>query len=151
MEGRIAVVPVFRVFPQRIVPTALWTRLDFEIIERGPIPSPEPGAGRAPLATGPRSAMPKLTEPDILSRMPAAREWERLGDMLVRSWQFPSSRRSLEFVNQVAALAERRGHHPDIILSYRTVRLELSTHAVGGLTEDDFAFAAEVNTLPVDR
>jgi len=95
--------------------------------------------------------MPKMNEPDIVSRMPAARDWERLGDMLVRSWQFPSSRRALEFVNQVAALAERHDHHPDIVLSYRTVRLEVSTHAVGGLTEGDFAFVAEVNALPVDR
>jgi 4a-hydroxytetrahydrobiopterin dehydratase len=95
--------------------------------------------------------MPKLNEPDIVSRMSAAKDWERLGDMLVRSWQFPSSRRALEFVGLVVALAERLDHHPDIILSYRTVRLELSTHADGGLTEDDFAFAAEVDALPVDR
>lgn len=95
--------------------------------------------------------MTKMNEPEIAGRMTAAKDWERLGDMLVRSWQFPSSRRSLEFVNQVAALAERLDHHPDIILSYRTVRLELSTHAVGGLTADDFAFATEVNALPVDR
>lgn len=95
--------------------------------------------------------MTKLNEPEIVSRMPAARDWERLGDMLVRSWQFPSSRRALEFVNQVVALADRLDHHPDVILSYRTVRLEISTHAVGGLTEDDFALAAEVDALPVDR
>ena len=48
-------------------------------------------------------------------------------------------------------LADRLDHHPDIILSYRTVRLELSTHADGGLTEDDFALAAEVNALLIDR
>jgi 4a-hydroxytetrahydrobiopterin dehydratase len=95
--------------------------------------------------------MPKLNEPDIISRMPAAKDWERLGDMLVRSWQFPSSRRALEFVNQVAGLADRFDHYPDIILSYRTVRLELSTHADGGLTDDDFALAAEVNALSIDR
>jgi len=95
--------------------------------------------------------MPKLNEPEIVGRMPAAKDWERLGDMLVRSWQFPSSRRALEFVNQVAAVADRLDHHPDIILSYRTVRLELSTHADGGLTEHDFILAAEVGALPVDR
>jgi 4a-hydroxytetrahydrobiopterin dehydratase len=95
--------------------------------------------------------MTKMNEPDIASRMLAAKDWERLGDMLVRSWHFPSFRRSLEFVNQVAALAERLDYYPDIILSFRTVRLELSTHAVGGLTEGDFAFAAEVGSLPSDR
>lgn len=95
--------------------------------------------------------MAKLTEPEILDRMPAAKGWERHGDMLVRSWQFPSFRRALEFVNQVAALAEKNDHHPDIILSYRQVRLEMSTHSEGGLTPRDFAFVAEINALPTDR
>ena len=95
--------------------------------------------------------MAKLSEPDILARMPGAKGWERHGDMLVRSWQFPSFRRALEFVNQVAALAEKFDHHPDINLSYRTVCLELSTHSEGGLTDRDFAFATEVNAFPTDR
>ena len=86
--------------------------------------------------------MAKLTEPEILEKMPAAKGWERHGDMLVRSWQFPSFRRALEFVNQVASLAEKSDHHPDIFLSYRMVRLELSTHSEGGLTGNDFALAA---------
>ena len=95
--------------------------------------------------------MAKLSEPEILAKMPMAKGWERHGDMLIRTWQFPSFRRALEFVNQVAALAEKSDHHPDIILSYRKVRLELSTHSDGGLTERDFRFASETNALPTDR
>ncbi len=95
--------------------------------------------------------MPKMNEPEIAERMAARKDWERLGDMLVRSWQFPSIRRALEFVNQVVERAERLDHHPDIILSYRTVRLELSTHADGGLTEVDFLLAAEIDLIPLDR
>ena len=95
--------------------------------------------------------MAKLSEPEILEKLPAAKGWDRLGDMLVRSWQFPSFRRALEFVNQVAALAEKADHHPDIVLSYRDVRLELSTHSDGGLTTRDFDFASEINALPTDR
>jgi 4a-hydroxytetrahydrobiopterin dehydratase len=95
--------------------------------------------------------MPKLSEPEIREKLPDAKGWERHGDMLVRSWQFPSFRRSLEFVNEIAALAEKLDHHPDIVLSYRTVRLELSTHADGGLTDHDFRFASEVNAIPTDR
>ena len=78
--------------------------------------------------------MAKLSEPEILERMATAKGGERHGDMLVRSWQFPSFRRALEFVNLVAERAEKHDHHPDIILSYRQVRLELSTHSDGGLT-----------------
>jgi 4a-hydroxytetrahydrobiopterin dehydratase len=95
--------------------------------------------------------MPKLSEPEIFAKMPTAKGWERHGDMLIRSWQFPSFRRALEFVNQVAVLAEKSDHHPDIILSYRKVRLELSTHSDGGLTDKDFELAAEVNAVPTDR
>ena len=95
--------------------------------------------------------MAKLSEPEIIDRLTTAKGWERVGDMLVRSWQFPSFRRALEFVNQVAVLAEKADHHPDIILRYRVVRLELSTHADGGLTDRDFAIASEINDLPTDR
>ena len=48
---------------------------------------------------------------------------------------FPSFRRAMEFVNQAAAVVERTDHYPDIIVSFRTVRMEMSTHDVGGLTE----------------
>ena len=95
--------------------------------------------------------MPKLSEPEILERMPSAKDWNRLGDMLVRTWQFATFRRALEFVNTVATIAESLDHHPDIVLRYRTVRIELSTHDQGGLTERDFEFAAEVGNLPTDR
>lgn len=95
--------------------------------------------------------MPKLSEHEIVEKLPAAKGWERHGDMLVRSWKFPSFRRALEFVNHVAALAETADHHPDIVLSYRDVRLELSTHSEGGLTDRDFDMAARLNTLPEDR
>jgi len=95
--------------------------------------------------------MAKLNEPEILAKLPLVKGWERHGDMLVQSWQFPSFRRALEFVNQVAALAEKSDHPPDIIISYRTVRLELSTHSDGGLTDLDFSFATEINALPIDR
>ena len=95
--------------------------------------------------------MAKLSEPEIFGKMTATKGWDRHGDMLVRSWQFPSFRRALEFVNLVAALAEKADHHPDMILSYRKVRLELSTHSEGGLTERDFILASEINALPTDR
>jgi 4a-hydroxytetrahydrobiopterin dehydratase len=95
--------------------------------------------------------MAKLSEPEILEQMPAAKGWDRLGDMLVRTWQFTSPRRALEFVNQVAGLAELAGHFPEIVLNHRTVRIELSTHREGGLTPADFKLAGELNAIPTDR
>lgn len=95
--------------------------------------------------------MSKLTEAEILDKLPAAKHWDRRGDMLVRSWQFPSFRRAMEFVNRVAELIEKSDHFPDIIVSYRTVQLEVSTHDVGGLTDLDFKLVSEINALPSDR
>lgn len=95
--------------------------------------------------------MTKLNEPEILARLPEIKGWDRLGDMLVRTWQFASARRALEFLNQAASVAERMGHYPDITLSYRAVRIELSTHEDGGLGPRDFEMAAELSALPTDR
>ena len=95
--------------------------------------------------------MQKLSEAEILERLPKAKDWERHGDMLVRSWQFPSFRRAMEFVNQVAAISDKADHHPDMIVSYRNVRMELSTHDAGGLTNRDFTLAALINEVPTDR
>ena len=63
----------------------------------------------------------------------------------------PSFRRAMEFVNQVAGLVEKTDHHPDLIVIYRTVRIEMSTHDVGGLTDRDFSLIAEINEIPTDR
>ena len=95
--------------------------------------------------------MSKFNEAEILARLPMAKGWDRHGDMLVRTWQFPSFRRAIEFVNVVAALVEKTDHHPEIIVSYRTVRIEMSTHDVGGLTERDFQLIAGINEVPTDR
>jgi 4a-hydroxytetrahydrobiopterin dehydratase len=95
--------------------------------------------------------MSKLSEAEISERLPRAKGWERHGDMLVRTWQFPSFRRAMEFLNHVAALIEKSDHHPDLTVNYRTVRIETSTHDVGGLTDRDFSLIAEINEIPTDR
>jgi len=95
--------------------------------------------------------MSKLSEAEIHVRLSDAKGWDRHGDMLVRTWQFPSFRRAIEFVNHVSALIEKMDHYPDIHVSFRNVRVEMSTHDVGGLTECDFALISQLNTLPTDR
>jgi 4a-hydroxytetrahydrobiopterin dehydratase len=95
--------------------------------------------------------MSKFSEAEIVERLPLAKGWDRHGDMLVRTWQFPSFRRAMEFVNNVAALIEKTEHYPDLIVNYRTVRIEMSTHDLGGLSERDFAMIAAINEIPTDR
>jgi 4a-hydroxytetrahydrobiopterin dehydratase len=66
---------------------------------------------------------------------------------LTRAFKFRDFRGAMEFVNGVAELAEAEGHHPDIRISWNKVRLELTTHSVGGLSENDFIMAARIDDL----
>lgn len=91
--------------------------------------------------------MSKLSEAQLLDKLPAAKGWQRHGDMLVRTWQFPSFRRAIEFVNQIAGMMEKNDHYPDLEISFRTVRVEMSTHDVGGLTECDFVLIDQINSV----
>jgi len=68
-----------------------------------------------------------------------------------RSWTAKNFMAGIDFFNKVAALAEDEGHHPDLHLEgYRNVWIELSTHAIGGLSENDFILAAKINDLSVE-
>jgi 4a-hydroxytetrahydrobiopterin dehydratase len=81
---------------------------------------------------------------------PLAREvaaWSPAEKALQRQWKFKDFRQAMAFVNRVADLAEAEGHHPDIFISYKTVRLTLSTHKVGGLSRNDFILAAKIDRL----
>lgn len=65
-----------------------------------------------------------------------------------REFPFKSFKAAMRFVNSVADIAEGEGHHPNIYLfDYRKVRLTLTTHAIGGLSENDFILAAKINKL----
>jgi 4a-hydroxytetrahydrobiopterin dehydratase len=70
--------------------------------------------------------------------------------MISRSWTVQNYLAGIEFFNKVAKLAEDEGHHPDLHLEgYRRVTISLWTHAIGGLSENDFIVAAKINQLPI--
>jgi len=68
---------------------------------------------------------------------------------LGRSAKFKDFAQAMGFLNRVAELAEAEGHHPDLCVSWNRVKLELFTHAIGGLSENDFIMAARINELNV--
>lgn len=73
---------------------------------------------------------------------------ERDPDKIVRTFEFADFSTALEFVNKVGEIAESEGHHPNIYIhSYKRVRLELWTHKIGGLHENDFILAAKIDKL----
>jgi 4a-hydroxytetrahydrobiopterin dehydratase len=66
---------------------------------------------------------------------------------LERQFKFEDFRQALDFVNEVGELAEEQGHHPDIHLSYGKVRIQLWTHKINGLHENDFILATKIDAL----
>jgi 4a-hydroxytetrahydrobiopterin dehydratase len=91
--------------------------------------------------------MTLLTDEEIGHRL-AGSEWVRDGHSIVREWTLADFASAIAFVNRVADLAEAANHHPDILLhGWNRLRLELSTHSQGGLTEADFALARQIDEL----
>jgi 4a-hydroxytetrahydrobiopterin dehydratase len=75
-------------------------------------------------------------------------EWRREGDEIVRDLKFDDFAAAMSFVNAVAEAAEAVNHHPDILVhGWNKVRLTLTNHSAGGLTEADFALAGTIDGL----
>jgi 4a-hydroxytetrahydrobiopterin dehydratase len=88
-----------------------------------------------------------LSDAEIASRLRSS-EWERQGAEIVREWKFADFAEAIKFVDRVAAAAEQANHHPDILVhGWNKVRLTLSNHAAGGLTEIDFTIASRFDAL----
>ncbi|QDS90653.1 4a-hydroxytetrahydrobiopterin dehydratase [Rosistilla ulvae] len=65
-----------------------------------------------------------------------------------KQWNVKHFVQGMEFLNRVAEVAEQDGHHPDVhLIGYRKVNIELSTHAIGGLSENDFILAAKIDQV----
>lgn len=79
--------------------------------------------------------------------------WELVhnGERIRKQWVAKNFVAAMEFLNRVRDVAEADGHHPDVhIERYRHVTIELWTHAIGGLSENDFILAAKIDQLPID-
>jgi 4a-hydroxytetrahydrobiopterin dehydratase len=88
-----------------------------------------------------------LNEDEIASRLRRL-PWEREGDEIVREWRFDDFGEAIAFVNRVAEVAEEANHHPDIFIhGWNKVKLALTNHSAGGLTEMDFEMAARFDGL----
>ncbi len=75
--------------------------------------------------------------------------WQREGEALVRELKFGDFAAAMAYVNRVADLAEEVDHHPDILVhGWNHVRLTLTTHSAGGLTDNDYAMARRIDELP---
>jgi len=92
--------------------------------------------------------VPKLAGDELLGYVRSVEGWDLQDDRIHRHFRFADFRTAMAFVNAMAGLAESEGHHPDFSVHYNTVDVTLWTHAVGGLSENDFILAAKIDRLP---
>jgi 4a-hydroxytetrahydrobiopterin dehydratase len=97
-----------------------------------------------------RGGVPPLSSDEIdRLQQEIGASWKVVGDHhLERTFEFPDFRKALEFTNRIGELAEKEGHHPDILLSWGKTRVQIWTHKIDGLTESDFILAAKIDELP---
>ena len=115
-----------------------------------PIPTAEELVRRK---CAPCEGIQKPIEPEEADRLLASVPGWRLsanGKRLQRSWVVKNFQAGIDFFDKLATLAESEGHHPDLHLEgYRNVSIDVWTHAIGGLSENDFILAAKISAVPV--
>ncbi|WP_395139930.1 4a-hydroxytetrahydrobiopterin dehydratase [Armatimonas sp.] len=89
----------------------------------------------------------KLSAADVQAALAVRSGWSLDKDTIVRTFVFADFLAAMRFVNAIAEAAQTADHHPDIDIRYNKVTLALTTHDSGGLTEKDFALAAQADTL----
>jgi 4a-hydroxytetrahydrobiopterin dehydratase len=91
--------------------------------------------------------MPPLPDDQIANQLASLDGWSRDDDMIVKTYELPTFMDAIAFVERVAELAEAADHHPDIDIRYRKVRIALSTHSDGGITQKDFDLAGDIEAV----
>ncbi len=90
-----------------------------------------------------------LSEDEAKRNLEQIPNWKLNGKKIEREFVFKDFKEAMKFVNNVADLAEDEGHHPDIHIHWNKVLLELWTHSMNGLSENDFIVAAKINNLKI--
>ena len=88
--------------------------------------------------------MPSKEVREYLTKVPG---WQLNGKKVQREFEFKDFVEAMKFVNRVADIAENEGHHPDLHVHWNKVLIELWTHSMDGLSENDFIVAAKINKI----
>ena len=92
--------------------------------------------------------MPPLSQLETNQYVSRVLGWELIeNNKIKKEYKFKSFKNSLDFVNRVGAIAEEEQHHPTMTIIYNKVRITLATHAIGGLSQNDFIMAAKIDQL----
>jgi 4a-hydroxytetrahydrobiopterin dehydratase len=91
--------------------------------------------------------MALLSDSDIEQRLSDLDGWSRDGDAIAKTFENGDFVGSVKFVDRLVEPAEEMGHHPDLELSWDKVKVTITNHSEGGLTENDFELAAKIDAL----
>jgi 4a-hydroxytetrahydrobiopterin dehydratase len=88
-----------------------------------------------------------LTPQQIQPMLKGVQGWALEGGKLAKTFSFANYHETMAFVNALAWISHREDHHPDLAVGYNKCKVEYSTHAIGGLSENDFICAAKCDSL----
>jgi 4a-hydroxytetrahydrobiopterin dehydratase len=88
-----------------------------------------------------------LTADEVAKLLKQLPGWEHVGGTIAKSYTFKNYYQTMAFVNAAAWISHREDHHPDIIVGYNQCRVSYLTHAINGLSENDFICAAKLDAL----
>lgn len=88
-----------------------------------------------------------LTEVEVASLLKGLKGWSHAGGVLTKTYDFRNYHETMAFVNATAWISHREDHHPDLSVGYKQCRVDYITHAIGGLSENDFICAAKIDAL----
>lgn len=101
---------------------------------------------------GCEGGIPALTRDEISKLLPEVKGWEVSKDetFISKRYSFKGFYKTMAFVNAVAWIANQENHHPDMEVGYNYCLIKYTTHAVNGLTKNDFICAAKIDSLEAD-
>ncbi|MGD0997773.1 MAG: 4a-hydroxytetrahydrobiopterin dehydratase [Thermoleophilia bacterium] len=91
--------------------------------------------------------MDKLSDQQRDDALERLNGWQAQGEAITRTFQLRDFARAIDFVNAVAEMADDANHHPDIDIRFNKVKINLTTHSVGGLTRSDIELAAGIDAI----
>jgi 4a-hydroxytetrahydrobiopterin dehydratase len=91
--------------------------------------------------------VPPLTDDEAAQLLATLAGWERKDNLISKTYKFKNYYETMAFVNATAWISHREDHHPDLSVGYNQCRVRYTTHAIGGLSENDFICAAKIDAL----
>ena len=92
-----------------------------------------------------------LTDIEVADRLKVMKGWKKDGKFIAKSFEFETFMQGIAFIEEVAVVAEKEEHHPDIHVRYTKVTLSIQTHSLGGISGRDFALAKAIEDMIARR